>query len=254
MKELLERMIYDYVNDFAKESRISWREPIIGYARADDPLFGKLKEVVTPAHSLPQDILEEANTVIAYFLPFTKDVMESNLDGRHSSKIWGVAYVETNRLINEISRYLAEALISRGYKAASIPTTRNFDPETMTSDWSYRSAAYIAGLGTFGLNHMLITESGCCGRVGSLVTDLVIEPTLRYESELCLHKVNGSCARCVAKCVNNSLQENELDKQRCYKMLQENADRLKDLQGPPQVCGKCMVGVPCATAIPQTKK
>jgi len=82
------------------------------------------------------------------------------------------------------------------------------------------------------LNHMLITGGGVCGLEGSLVKDLVVEPTSHYDSELCLHKAKGSCGRCVARCVNNFLQENGFDKQRCHKMLQENARNLKDLEGP----------------------
>lgn len=253
MKDILIQFISGYVSDFAKNSKTGWKEPLVAFARADDPLFAKLKKIITPSHNLPCDFLEEAKTVITYFMPFEDKVVESNKPGRFSSREWAVAYIETNRLINELNRHLRDELINRGYKADFVPATHNFDEKTLLSDWSHRSAAYIAGLGTFGLNHMLITSRGCCGRIGSLVTDLIIEPTPRYEKELCLYRANGSCGRCVKRCVNDALFEDRLDKQRCYKMCLENADRLSDLESIADVCGKCLVGVPCSVMAPESE-
>ncbi|MGM0688903.1 MAG: epoxyqueuosine reductase, partial [Bacillota bacterium] len=153
-------------------------------------------------------------------------------------------------LIGAINERLQQELVKEGHKAVFVPATHNFDQETLLSDWSHRSAACIAGLGTFGLNHMLITESGCCGRIGSLVTSLELEPTRRYDSDLCLYRADGSCGRCLNKCVNDALKENYLDKNKCYEMCLENADRLSDLESIADVCGKCLVDVPCSTKIP----
>ena len=251
MKETTENLIEKFIADFSRTSSISWGRPIFGYARADDPLFARLKEIVRPTHELPQDFLEEARTIITYFLPFEEEVVKSNEEGHYSSKLWGIAYIETNRLINEINKYLKSELTKMGFRTAYVPATHNFDEETLMSDWSHRSAAYIAGVGTFGLNHMLITENGCCGRIGSLVTDLEVEPTPRYSKELCLYRADGSCGRCVKKCVNEALYFEGLDRHRCHKMLLENGERLNDLESLADVCGKCMVGVPCSLGIPQ---
>ncbi len=251
MKETIMGMIEDYVGNFAKSSRIGWKKPLIGYASADDPLFARLKEIVRPTHEAPQDFLAEARTVITYFLPFQDEIEESNIEGRYSSKLWGISYVETNRLINEMNKELKSKLTGMGYQTAYVPATHNFDKETLMSDWSHRSAAYIAGLGTFGLNRMLITEYGCCGRIGSLVTDLEVEPTPRYSRELCLYRADGSCGRCVERCVNDALHFDEFDRHRCHEMLLENGEKLSDLESLVDVCGKCMVGVPCSTVIPR---
>jgi len=251
LKKTIADLIENYIADFSRTSSTGWGRPHIGYARADDPLFARLKEIVRPTHELPRDFLDDARTVITYFLPFREELMESNKEGRHSSRLWGMAYIETNRLINDMNRYLEGELKGMGCKAAFVPATHNFDVETLMSDWSHRSAAYIAGVGTFGLNHMLITESGCCGRIGSLVTNLELEPTPRYSRELCLYRAEGSCGRCVEKCVNDALHFSGLDRHRCHEMLLENGKRLSDLGGLVDVCGKCMVGVPCAMGIPQ---
>ena len=229
-----------------------WKEPLVAYARADDPLFAMLKQVISPTHALPRDFLAEARTVITYFLPFTDKVVESNKTGRFSSRTWALAYIETNQLIGVINQHLQEQLIEQGYKAVFVPATHNFNQKTLLSDWSHRSAAYIAGLGTFGLNHMLITESGCCGRVGSLVTNLKLTPTPRYNRELCLHKAEGSCGRCAEKCVNDALSIEGLGKHKCYEMCLINAGQLSDLESIADVCGKCLVGVPCSVAAPSS--
>jgi len=251
MEQFIRKIIEEFTASYEHSSDIGWEKPPVAYASADDPLFARLKEVASPTHVLPQDFLPEARTVIAYFLPFQNEVVESNKKGRSSSRTWALAYIETNKLIGALNRHLQDELIKKGYKAVFVPATHNFNERTLLSDWSHRSAAYIAGLGTFGLNHMLITENGCCGRIGSLVTDLELPPTPRYSRELCLYRANGSCGRCVKKCVNDALKENGLDKQKCYEMCLENADRLSDLESIADVCGKCLAGVPCSTAIPE---
>ncbi|MFU8795253.1 MAG: hypothetical protein ACNA7Z_07765 [Dethiobacteria bacterium] len=62
---------------------------------------------------------------------------------------------------------------------------------------------------------MLITGNGCCGRIGSRVTDLFLKPTPRPSREYCLYKAIGICGRCVEKCVNDALYFDRLGEQQC---------------------------------------
>ncbi|HVN71295.1 MAG TPA: epoxyqueuosine reductase, partial [Desulfomonilia bacterium] len=185
IRHLLEKTAARYIS--SGPVKTSWQEPLVGYAGATDPLFRHLKQVAHPGHLLPSDLLEGAKTVVAYFLPFTKSIVKSNIEGERPSRQWADAYLETNELIMHINADITAFLGSRGYRTCTVPPTHNFDPITLTSTWSHRHVAYIAGLGTFGLNRMLITERGCCGRLGSLVTDLEITPVKRIEGEYCLH-------------------------------------------------------------------
>jgi epoxyqueuosine reductase QueG len=250
MENAIRKEIIDFVAAREEGSGYGWKTPLVAYARADDPLFKTLKEVASPTHALPVDFLKEAQTVITYFIPFRDEIIKSNKSGRFTSRSWAVTYIETNKLIAAVNEHLQKFLIGQGYKAVFVPATHNFNETTLLSDWSHRSAAYIAGLGTFGVNHMLITESGCCGRIGSLITNLQLTPTPRPTREYCLHKADGSCGRCAKKCVNSSLTIDSLDKHKCYEMCLINADRLSDLESIADVCGKCLVGVPCSSAIP----
>lgn len=249
MDSLIREKITSFVASYPHADQTGWKEPLVAYARADDPLFARLKEIVSPTHALPCDLLGKAETVITYFLPFQDQVTESNNKGLYSSETWALSYIETNKLIAALNRHLQELFIEKGYKAVYVPATHNFDQKTLLSDWSHRSAAFIAGLGTFGLNHMLITKKGCCGRIGSLVTDLTLEPHQRPGGEYCLHKAGGSCGHCVKKCVNGALKIETYDRHKCYEMCLLNAKRLRDLESITDVCGKCLVGLPCSTTV-----
>jgi epoxyqueuosine reductase QueG len=92
---------------------------------------------------------------------------------------------------------------------------------------------------------MLITEAGCCGRIGTLVTDLKLEADDRIEGENCLYKHNGTCGICVGKCQFDALNLDGYDRRKCYGILLENDEHYSDM-GLTDVCGKCVVGLPCS--------
>lgn len=96
---------------------------------------------------------------------------------------------------------------------------------------------------------MLITEKGCCGRIGSVVTSMKLKPSKRPDKEFCIYKNNGKCGSCVSRCVNNALKKDDFIRNNCYEMCLEN-DRKYSYLGLCDICGKCVVGVPCSTKIP----
>jgi epoxyqueuosine reductase QueG len=253
MKQELQAAIEDRLRRFERSGVTTrWRAPLVRYAAADDPLFSTLREVVSSSHALPGELLPGARTVIAFFLPFARGVAVSNYGGRLASAGWARAYVETNRLIAEICETLRRDLGDRGHETHVTPATHNYDPVRLVSDWSHRHVAYIAGLGTLGLHNLLITESGACGRLGSCVTTAEIEPDARPQTEACLHKRGGSCQRCVQRCVGELLGADSFDRRRCQELLHENEREHRAL-GKADVCGKCLVKVPCSHGIPRMK-
>lgn len=247
----MKKLIIDYVKGYQQEkgTQTRWGEPLIAFADANDKRFQELKEIVSPTHALPQDFLPAARTVIAYFLPFEKSILVSNIKGEYSSKEWAVAYIETNQLISELNNQIKTECAKLGYQSTIIPATHNFDEERLISDWSHRHVAYIAGLGKFGLNNMLITAKGCGGRVGSVVTDREIIPTPIETGEYCLYKAKGTCKQCVQRCVGDALKIDSFDRKKCYGILLANDRRNPDL-GLVDVCGKCVVNLPCTFVNP----
>jgi len=194
---------------------------------------------------LPRDLLEGAKTVVAYFIPFTKELVNENKIHEYVSPNWALAYVETNNLISEINNLIALELKNLGVKTSTIRATHNFDPDLIMSRWSHRHVAYIAGLGTFGINNLLITQKGCAGRLGSFVIDSQIKPSLIQKEELCLYKKDKSCTYCLDNCPVDAFGDNEFARARCYDYLLDVVEHFKDIDPACDVCGKCNCG-PCA--------
>ena len=229
-----------------------WREPLVAVASADDPLFEKLKEVVDPEHAVPRDLLPEARSVIVFFLPFQPWVGKKNDKAEpFAARSWAESYVTTNKLIASINDCLRIRLKELGREACVTPATHNFDREKLVSHWSHKHLAYIARLGTFGHNSLLITDAGCCGRLGSLVTDMALPPTERPGKEHCLTKAGKRCLVCVKKCKYGALHETHFDRYACYKQCMRNESHYTDLP-LVDVCGKCGCGLPCSHRIPSS--
>jgi epoxyqueuosine reductase QueG len=251
MKDLIVAEIERFTVQYQTENRTAttWARPIVGCADAGDPLFVVLRRVVSPTHLLPQDLLPTAKTVIAFFLPFEKKVAMSNIAGVLASKKWVLAYVETNGLIAALGKHMREFLDARNYQVKTTPATHNFDEQRLISNWSHRHIGYVAGLGNFGVNNMMITERGCCGRIGSFVTDLSVAADPRLNYATCLYRHDSSCLKCVDRCVNSALFKDRFDRRKCYEMCLRNEARFKKV-GKADVCGKCLVGLPCSLTDP----
>ncbi|MGL4772527.1 MAG: epoxyqueuosine reductase [Clostridium sp.] len=250
-ENFIEKLMEDYVLEYKEvnKTKTKWGKPIIAYADASDELFNELKIIVSKSHATPEELLTGARTVVTYFIPFCEEVVKSNILGKGSSKEWAIAYIETNKLIEDLNSHLKASLEKHGHTATTTPATHNFDSEKLISDWSHRHVAYIGGLGKFGLNNMLITSKGCCGRVGSIITDLKISKTTRTDGENCLYYSKGICKKCVDRCVNKALKEDGFDRHKCYEMCLFNAKLHSDIE-LSDVCGKCLVGLPCSTKNP----
>lgn len=248
-------LITDFVQNyrFEKHTETSWREPVVGFADAADPMFLELKQIIGPNHALPSEILPGAQSVIAYFIPFSEDIINSNIPEEESSREWDYSNIETNILLADLNQFLHEKLAEQGYYSSLLPPTYNYDEEELVSDWSHKSAAYIAGIGKFGAHHLLITDKGCCGRIGSIITDMKLTPTPRPEKEYCLNKYNGSCRKCVSRCVNHAfcVSGNNIiyDRHKCNEQIYDKIVPLYPI-GTGDTCGKCMCGVPCSFVNP----
>jgi epoxyqueuosine reductase QueG len=252
-----DRIIHEIINFVDHYQRYEdvetkWLEPLVGFADAHDTLFSELHSAVGPKHALPDDLLNGAQSVIAYFLPFEKNIASGNRGNYYASRQWALAYIETNRLITAINEYLAGVLKKDGVKSAILPPTHNFDKQKLISDWSHRHVACIAGLGKFGLHNLLITDKGCCGRLGSLITDAACIPTKRPEREYCLYKQDGTCTACVKNCVAGALKEDSFDRHQCYDLLCKN-EKIHEQYGKADACGKCICVVPCSFVNPVKK-
>ena len=99
MLNLAERIIELINNQTEKPGTITqYRKPLVGFASAQDPLFDQMKEIIGPHHLHPTELLPDAQTVIAFFLPFAKSIITAHRESLQIAREWAVAYVETNRV------------------------------------------------------------------------------------------------------------------------------------------------------------
>lgn len=262
MKNKIENLIYDFVHNYEKKYNIktTWGKPLVGFADANHSYIKNLPELITPSHEIPTDVLPDASIVIVYYVPFTKELAKTNQSCNElASPSWALAYEETNAMFNELNSYIINYLDKCGYRGRVSPKASTFNKDILKSDWSHRHFAYAAGLGTFGINNMLITKRGCCGRFSTIVTNLDITPDDPVKDEYCLYKKDGSCAICVKHCPVNALTIDNYNRDECYKVLQKNAEvytqfgsSYVDESGQnsnsigSEVCGKCITKSPCA--------
>jgi len=134
-------------------------EPLIGFGDADDPLWERYRsrEVIGPWFMPPSSWMPQAQTVISFFFPFSRQVRISNRGepGKPSTE-WVQARIQGQNFINAFLRLClsglarhdikacAPALDSRFFQveegtvigAASRAVACSFDENSYTSCWS----------------------------------------------------------------------------------------------------------------------
>lgn len=241
-----------------------WQEPLVGFADAGSEYIRSLKTIVHPDHQMPEDVITDAGTVICYFVPFEKWVAESNSREAMASPQWAESYELTNAMMGRLNEHLIETIHKLGYEAKTAPEAAVFYRDEVISHWSFRHIAYAAGLGTFGLNNMLITDKGCSGRYNCLVTNLDLEADSPKKEEACLYIKNGTCGACMVKCPARAISTDRFDRHKCYEQCLRNASVYTEFGSSyagscgdeeqqdetdnygSEVCGKCIAGMPCA--------
>lgn len=244
MRTIFEGFIQSCMDDYIREHCIEsmWLAPIVRFADANSAEISRLKSVVTESHFMPQDFLPEATVILSYFLPFRREIAEGNAKGRLASAQWAAAYLVTNEMAVYINHRLTVKIADMGHSAAVPENTGIISDQLLMSRWSQRHIAWLAGHGSFGINNMLISEKGCCGRYFSVVTSLPVTPDEPSRDERCLYKSKGKCGVCVKRCVSGALTADGFDRSKCYELCLEN-DRM---HVGADVCGKCVVMLPCS--------
>ena len=241
-----------------------WQMPLAGFADAKGTYVQNLRSVVHPEHQLPQEVLEDAKTIIAVFVPFGEWVAGTNKETGLASSEWAESYELTNAMLGRLNEHLIKVLHKLGYEGRIPSEAGVFYRDEVISRWSFRHIAYAAGLGTFGLNNMLITEKGCAGRITTLVTNLDIPADAPQKEEACLWKKSGKCGACISRCPAQALTDKSFDRYKCFEQCLKNAEIYTSFgnsyaSAPGQeaedsgseVCGKCLAALPCTYCLPK---
>ena len=235
-------------------------EALVGFADASDPIFETFlqEDSIGQFYRLPAAWLPGANTVVAYFLPFSEHVRRSNYGGPPPSAEWMHARFLGESFNEKLRHNLVTVLEKEGGQAVApiLHSSYTADYTVFSSNWSERHAAYAAGLGSFGLHRGLITAKGVAGRFGSVITDLPFKIISRPKGshfQICPFLVDGSCGACIDRCPVGAITLEGKDKSKChhYMFIYDNIKELREAFGyKHSVCGKCQINVPCEDLIP----
>ncbi len=230
------------------DNMLIYEAPVVAVASAKDSLFAVLKneDVVSPEHMMPEDWLTGAKCVISYFLPFSERVRKSNRATIDlPSTEWLYGRFEGEKFNNAVRTFLVSEIEKLGGHAVAPQIDPRFGVKGFSSRWSERHVAYIAGLGTFNLSKSMITEKGCAGRFGSVVTDLELTFTLRPYTGL--YDYCNNCGACIPRCPVDAICNEGKSHPPCHVFQNEMMEKYKPRYG----CGKCQTGVPCEHEIPK---
>ena len=252
----------------------AWDEPLVGFSAGDDPIYAMLKDDIGPFYLTPDEIFRKsfpeadpvtagALTVVSWILPQTRNTRADHRKATvYPSERWARARYYGEMFNDLVRKHVCNILGDRGI-AAVAPMHAPFwswtvsERYSLASNWSERHAAFVAGLGTFGLCDGLITAAGKAIRCGSVVARMTVPPTARpykHHREYCLHFSQGTCDKCIKRCPAGAISENGHDKLKCQGYLNEMKEYVKDrFDFDTHPCGLCQTGVPCEFRIPAVR-
>jgi epoxyqueuosine reductase len=259
-------------------------EPVVAFADGDDPVFQDLKKVIGEFHLTPREVMEKYIAgkrwqfgvpssidkigVVSWALPLNLEVRR----GERTSPLGGSPRYNHSRwigikLYENLEQYVAALLEILRCNAVAPTQSRFFEiknlPDgSLAANWSERHVAYACGLGTFGLNGLMITSRGCAVYLSSVVCDRAFTPTPRAASHVanCPFYRDGSCGLCIEHCIGSAISKEGRSNVACLKNLRdEQTGKVrslgldKDLVGFAPSCGKCSTALPCEDRIPPLK-
>ncbi|MCE5213482.1 MAG: 4Fe-4S binding protein [Methanobacterium sp.] len=213
--------------------------PVTRWERPPEELPHKFNDWI-PEEFWPQSIYPEAKTVIVIGLPVQLPILET------APSIYYHELYNTVNILLDIKAYeIACFLTGKGYPSIYLPRDGYGDIEVLLKKplafFSHKHAAYLAGLGSFGQNNVLLTsEFGPRVRFTSIFTTAELEGTYIKGDDLCTH-----CLECYKQCPVNAIKREgdfppPVDKISCA----ERSKKLRrEFRSPCGICIKvCPVG------------
>jgi len=197
---------------------------LVGVARAES-----FKEA--PEGHRPEDLLRGARSVIVLAIHLLDASLESAPNREYS-----VTYSVVNRELDRTAFLVSKFLQDKGYRALQVPASPPYDVSSNMGDLSHRHAGYLAGLGVFGKNSLLLSSKfGPRIRLVSIITDAPLTADKPLNLDLC-----NDCHRCIQACPAGALKgEQIVDKLKCDAHHVEVGKQLQ-LEDWDQICGVCV--------------
>jgi epoxyqueuosine reductase len=251
-----------------------FEEPLVGFVAGEDPIFGRLKQVIGEFHLTPAEVMaamagklgrpSPASAeigVVSYVLPISRKTREENGSMRdRPSERWAHTRLFGEQFNRKLQAHIVSVLEEKGHFAVAPEMEENLfrmlvdEKVGWASTWSQRHVAFCANLGSFGLSDALITAVGKAHRVGSVVVDRALDSPQRTDDihRDCLSHRELGCRSCMKRCPADAITEAGHDKARCAEFVLKQAAVIKEEYGIDIYgCGLCQTGVPCEDGIPE---
>jgi epoxyqueuosine reductase len=252
----------------------AWAEPLVGFSSGADPLYQFYKDNIGSFYVSPLEFMSHAYpdkrftakalTVVSWVLPQTEATKRDHRRETYfPSERWARSRIMGEEVNVKLRQHLVDRLREEGVEAVApmlspLWKTAMSEKYANASTWSERHAAYAAGLGTFGLSDGLITPVGKAMRAGSVVANMLVEPSPRPYTDhhaYCLFYSEGTCGKCMSRCPVGAITEKGHDKRICSKYLDVTKEYVTRHYGfSGYGCGLCQTGVPCESGIPKSIK
>jgi len=200
----------------------------------DDELVSKL----IPEAQRPLSIMRGARSVIVIGIPVQRAILATA-----PSVYYSEHYKTLNMMLDLAGQRIAMELDNMGYPSVFVSRDGYQGIEGLRKDpssfFSHRHSAYLAGLGSFGVSNMLLTErNGPRIRFTSIITTADLKKDKPSKKKLCTE-----CMRCRTECPDAAVApdlypKGITDKLRCV----ERSATLRNEGRSP--CGLCIFACP----------
>lgn len=193
-----------------------------------------------PSGHRPEDILPEAKSVVTFTYRLNNGAVE-NLPGTRNQYM--LEFSAANQILAQAAHKMARFFEDRGFVSIGIgPEADIGDYARLKGDFSHKHSAVICGVGTFGINNLMLTEkAGPRVRLASVITTATLNYSQSLTESNCI-----SCGECVSRCPSGALSRWEgnyspqtgwvIDKERCaHYMFVASAGKR---------CGICVAACP----------
>jgi epoxyqueuosine reductase len=212
--------------------------PVVGFADVSLWDSNPLVSSTVLSERRPSAIMPGCRTAIVIGIPVQYAVVATA-----PSVYYSELYKLVNGMLDRSAQRLVMELEMEGHSAVFIPRDGYQGIQGLMKDptafFSHKHAAYLAGLGTFGVNNTILTERyGPRIRFTTVLTDTEFPSGRPMEKQLCI-----KCMRCKRECPQSAIGNeiypaSRIDKQRCV------ARSFELSQKGISPCGRCIVVCP----------
>lgn len=192
-----------------------------------------------PGHR-PEDILPGAKSVITFAYKLNSGAIENLPKTRNQ---YMLEFNAVNQILLQAAHKITRLLEDRGFISIGLgPEADIGDYPRLKADFSHKHSAVICGIGTFGVNNLLLAgKAGPRVRLASVLTAAELKYTNTKAESSCI-----TCGQCAENCPSGALSRWEgnyspqtgwvIDKERCaHYIFVTNAGKR---------CGMCIAACP----------